>query len=353
MRVVLLVLDGLPHRHVTPSAMPHLHALAVGDGHGFAAGEGVLTSATYPNHATLVTGADPQAHGLTANWVDRRGELRPAQDVGPMVPTLFDAAARKGLSAVAVFGDQNLVGVTGARAATAHWPPDGVLPDDVETGVDGYAADTATLPVLLDALADEAGLVVAQLNDSDSAGHAFGPDTPDAADAYARTDIAVAAVVDAVRSRWDETVLMVVSDHDQVAAADGDAVDLWSAMRARDLRLTIVPEGDAAVITGDDPTAGAWLDDVPGVSGHRAWCGGQLAWAAPGHCFGYGEVQLRGVHGGPAATTQVAVVAGGHPVVRTIGRRIARQSPHGSDWAPTIAALLDLELPTSTGTVLS
>ncbi|HVU72557.1 MAG TPA: alkaline phosphatase family protein [Mycobacteriales bacterium] len=353
MRVVLLVVDGLPHRHVTAARMPQLHALGSADGHALAAGTGVLTSATYPNHATFVTGVGPERHGLTGNWVDRDGRLQAAQDVGPAVPTLFDAAAAAGVAAVAVFGDQNLVGVTGAHAAAAHWPPDGVLPAGVTAGIDGYAADTATLPVLLDALAHDASLVVAQLNDSDSAGHAYGPDDDAAAQVYARSDAAVAAVVDALRPRWGDTVLLVVSDHDQVPAADGDAVDLWSPMHASGLTLTIVPEGDAAVITGTDPTDGAWLDDVDGVVGHRAWCGGRLAWAAPGHCFGYGPVALRGVHGGPATMTQVAVLAGGHPAARTISAAVRQRTPQGVDWAPTIAALLDLDLPTATGQALA
>ena len=58
----------------------------------------------------------------------------------------------------AVFGDQNLIGVTGARAATAHWPLDGVLPADADIGIDGYSADTATLRQLTDALASDADL---------------------------------------------------------------------------------------------------------------------------------------------------------------------------------------------------
>lgn len=46
-----------------------------------------------------------------------------------------------------------------------------------------------------------------------------------------------------------------------------------------------------------------------------------------------------------AATRTLTVVGGGHPAVPAIARAVRDQPPHLADWAPTIAALLGLELP--------
>ncbi len=37
-----------------------------------------MTSATYPNHATFITGAMPADHGLVANFVLHKSEIHPA-----------------------------------------------------------------------------------------------------------------------------------------------------------------------------------------------------------------------------------------------------------------------------------
>ena len=76
-----------------------------------------MTSATYPNHATFVTGVPPRdaRHRHQLGAADR--SVVPAWELGPAVPTLFDACRAAGRSSAAVFGDQCLVGVMGARAA--------------------------------------------------------------------------------------------------------------------------------------------------------------------------------------------------------------------------------------------
>ena len=340
-RAVLLVLDGMPQRHVTDKITPNLMRLAQEGGMAPTGGRAVLTSATYPNHATLVTGQHPGKHGLIANFVVRDGAIVPAQTVGPATPTLFDLD----LNTAAVFGDQNLVGATGARQATTHWPPDGVIPDDATQTTDGYIADESTLLPLLAALESEADLVVAQLNGPDTAGHQFGPDTDDAAAAYHHTDCCLVDVIAALRRRWAETLLVIVSDHDQISLTNPHCIDLWSPLRAHGLELTVLPEGDAAVILGDDPTNGCWLDDIEGIAGHEPWYdGGRLTWAEPGRVFGWGEATLKGIHGGPHTRAQVALVAGGHPRAAGVAAAIAQRPPRAELWAPTIAKTLERSL---------
>ena len=341
MRAVLLILDGLPHRHVTERITPNLVQLAGSGGFAPTGGRAVMTSATYPNHATLVTGTDPGQHGITANFVVRDGAIVAAESVGPRTPTLFDLD----VETAAVFGDQNLVGVTAARHATTHWPPDGVVPDDAVRTSDGYIDDETTAEQVIAALGSDAQIVVAQLNNPDTAGHAFGPDTDEAADAYRATDRRLADIGSALRPRWAETLVAIVSDHDQVTVTDPACVDLWSPIRARDLQLTVIPEGEAAVITGDDPTDARWLDEVDGVAGNQEWYdGARLAWTDPGRAFGWGEVTLRGIHGGPQSRTQVAVVTGGHPIAAGIASDITKTPPAATAWARWLAAAVGQRL---------
>jgi spermidine/putrescine transport system ATP-binding protein len=61
------------------------------------------------------------------------------------------------------------------------------------------------------------------------------------------------------------------------------------------------------------------------------------------------EAALKGVHGGLATRTQVAIAAGGHPAVSRLASGLAHRPPEAPDWAVTIAELLDLDLPTATG----
>ena len=141
----MTVVDALPARYVGDVHTPVLAGLARAGGAEAGTARAVMTSATYPNHATFVTGAAPRAHGIVTNWVPQTGRVVPAWELGPAVPTLFDAARAAGRSSAAIFGDQCLVGVTGARAAGAHWPPDGEPPPTVRRDAHGYIDDQDTI----------------------------------------------------------------------------------------------------------------------------------------------------------------------------------------------------------------
>jgi hypothetical protein len=113
-----------------------------------------------------------------------------------------------------------------------------------------------------------------------------------------------------------------------------------------------VLEGDGAVVVGDDPTAGAWLDELPGIAAVEelapdmrfvsAVAGG---WFAPAGV----SFPLRGVHGGAHTRAQVAVVSGGHSAVAGVASSLASRTPEAPDWAVTLADLLEVELAGATG----
>ena len=352
MKVVFVILDGMPPRHLGSEVMPTLTGLAR-DG-AFAVGRSVMTSATYPNHATFATGAGPIGHGVLANWINTDDGPRPSHTVGPKVPTIFDACAAAGRSSLAVFGDHNLVGVMGAAAADEHWPVGGVFDDDVARDGHNYAADPEVVARLVPAVGRGADLVVGHLNEPDTAAHMHGPDSDAALDNYRSTDAHLGTIVDAIRPAWDDTVLFVVSDHDLETTSDEAPVDLYQPMKRLGVDLVAIPEGNGAVVWGDDSTHGEWLDPIDGVAGHaEAWPGARVVWADPGRLFGlprgFGDYREAGHHGGSTTRNQVAVVAGGHPAAARIAAAIAATPPTAADWAPTMAALLEVSLPDATG----
>ncbi len=358
MKVVFTVLDALPARHVGDDHTPMLAELARAGGGVPSRARSVMTSSTYPNHATFVTGVEPRSHGIVTNWVPQVGRLVPAWKLGPAVPTLFDAARAAGRTSAAVFGDQRLVGVMGAHAAGAHWPLDGVPPPHVRRDAHDYIDDRDTIVELVAALDARPDLLVSQLNAPDTAAHVYGPDSDAALECYRATDTLVGMAREHVD--WHDTVWIIVSDHDQEPLDDRPPIDLRPEFARRGVDLFALPEGSATVICGAGAHAARqWLTDVDGIEGTAPFdvtdrelecC---LAWSAPGRAFGFEEMGTElGTHGGPRTRTQVAVVTGGHPSVGPLARALSTTEVSAVDWAPTVAALLDLDLPHATGRAL-
>jgi hypothetical protein len=337
--VLFLVLDGLSARHVGPRLTPALAGLAETGGRAVAGGVAVMPSCTYPNHATFVTGLAPGQHGVHANYVVVDGTVRPAAEVGPGGPTIFDRCP----SSIAVLGDHNLVGVMGAESAGRHWPPSGRLPADVALDELGYADDVSVVPLIVDAVAEAPDLLVAHLNGPDSTAHVHGPDSEAAHDRYRSTDAHLGTILDALAPRWAEWTVIVVSDHSQETVTVPEPVDVAAAAHAAGVDVTVVPEGGACVLAG--PVADwRWLDAVPGIAGHRQLAPDRrLAWTDPGRWVGAvrisGPIPVKGVHGGPGQTPQVAVVGGGHPAAAALAASVTRTRPQATGWADILAGL--------------
>ena len=347
-RVVLLVLDGFPNRYVTADIAPTLVELARVGGRADGGGTAVMTSATYPNHATFVTGTGVSDHGLYANHVVRAGTIHPAETVGPDGPTIFDELGAAGFRTECVVGDHHLVGTMAADRAGRHWPEDGRRPNG-PYDVLGYVADSVTVTMIVEAVERRPDFLFAHLNEPDTAGHVFGPDRPRALEVFAATDRYVARIVDALD--WDATVLVVVSDHDMEAVLEPQPVDLSGLAAAAGCPAIAVHEGSGATLVHDAPFDTSWLDEAEGIGGYSELGDGLLAvTAGEGRWFGEAPIRgLRGVHGGERTRPQVAIVSGGHPAAPAIARSLRAGSPDAADWAVTVGALLGVGLPRATG----
>jgi arylsulfatase A-like enzyme len=344
--VLFLVLDGLSPRHVRDDVMPGLSSLARDGGWSRDGGIGVMPSLTYPNHATFVTGVVPIRHGILGNQLATAQGVVPSWEQGPSAPTLFDAMRSAGRPSAAVFGDHHLVGVTGASSADFVWPIGGQFGADVDVDLLRYAKDRETVQRILEAVDVGAELVFAQLNEPDTAAHVFGPDSSDACERYGRTDTQVGVVIEALRSEWDQWVVIVVSDHSQEAVIEPVPIDLGAAGRSLGLEGLVVDDGAVALIVGEMARDDRWMRELPGVDGvQRLDDDTVLAWVTEGRWFSTVELPVRGVHGSPRTLPQVAVVTGGHPAVKGLGELIAGDRPQATWWAGAVAQLLAISAP--------
>jgi hypothetical protein len=246
------------------------------------------------------------------------------------VPTIFDALADAGRTSHVAVGDQDLIGVMRARRATAHWPPDGIVPDGAATDAHGYLDDEVTLPVLLDALASDGDLVFAHLNAPDTAGHVHGP--AGAHDVYRQTDARLGPIRDAISPRADETVAIVVSDHSMEPVTELEPVDLSPALTGTS--LSWMPEGTAGIVYGEHADALGLLAGTPGVAGVRALAPDiHLVWGDEGRWLCFAGIEGEpGMHGSPRTGRQLAAVVGAHPTVQEIDARIASDGFDATSW---------------------
>jgi hypothetical protein len=344
-KVLFVVLDGVSPRHVNETVMPGLTARAHAGGWCRAGIPGVMPTSTYPNHATFVTGVVPAEHGIVANEIPTSAGAVPSWDRGPSVPTLFDSSRAAGRRSAAVFGDDHLVGVTGARDAGYLWPR-GRFGDGVATDILGYAKDRETTARIRAAIEAGAELIVAQLNETDTAGHLFGPDSPEAHDRYRRADAYLAGVLEWLGDQWEEWVVIVVSDHSQEAVTEPCPIDLRSFATRAGVMGVVVDDGAVAVLGGPMARDPAWITEVAGVEGVTRIDGDTvLAWADGGRWFSSVQFPVRGVHGSPRTAPQVAVVTGGHPATGPLAVALEGCPASSTWWAPTIAGLMGITPP--------
>ena len=331
MQLLFLILDAFDPRRLNPHLTPNLWNWANRDGAVAGVGESVMASCTYPNHASFITGVEPDIHGIFANHVLREDAVKGAWEVGPSAPTLFD---RFGSESVAILGDHHLVGVMGARAASRHWPPEGLIPTDCLLDPLGYPDDDSVLPQLTKALEHRPRFTVGYFGSIDTYSHVYGPDSEEALDAYRRVDAKVAAI-EAVLP-WEETVVIVVSDHVQDTASDRPGIDLRIHLGDE---VTVIDEGSAALC---GPIKDQSVLGIDGVEGWRKLGDGNtLVWCEQGRYFGpFEQPILRGVHGGANTRTQLALVTGGDPLRQEAARQVQLGPVPAPSWASLIESIL-------------
>lgn len=214
---------------------------------------------TFPNHYTLVTGLTPDHHGIVNNTI-RDAEL------GKFSPTdrdavgdgrwwaqgtpLWEIASRRGMRSGTVFWPGSEASIHGVRPT--YW-----LPYDVKMTAEARVDQALTWLAL--PTAQRPSFITVYLDDVDSAGHAYGPDSAQLDAALARVDQALGHLLMGLSARGvaDDVNVVVVSDHGMAPAPLENTIFVDEILGADIAYFTAL-----GIVAGFDPKAGHTTDEI-------------------------------------------------------------------------------------------
>jgi predicted AlkP superfamily pyrophosphatase or phosphodiesterase len=363
---------------------------------------------TWANHTSMITGVPPAGHGVIFNGLLIRTPgavpvVEPWRDKGELVHarTLYDAAHEKGLTTAQV----DWVAIQNAPTITWEFPerpdPKGqVAQEAVKAGIlsqadlEGFAAKNIlwrdhiwTLAAAHIIRQHRPNLLLFHLLNLDSTQHRYGPRTPAAMDAMAHLDTQVAIILKTIEESGiaARTTVFVVSDHGFKAVkrqirpnavfAKAGLLEA-EAGKVTAAQVYSVPEGGSALVYVTAPDASgallakarqalAGLEGVASIVEAAEF--GKYGLPAPTTTGQMGALMLTAKEGyaftGDAADPAVADAPAGSlgahgyvasdPDLQAIflatGRGIKRgarvDGVSNLNLAPTIARLLDLQMP--------
>jgi len=220
---ILISIDGFHPDYLKRGVTPVLSRLAA---------EGVtgpmrpsFPSKTFPNHWTLVTGLRPDRHGIVGNRMEDPADPKTVFTMASDNPAWWSAAEPIWVAAEKA----------GVRTATQFWPGsnvplgDGVRPSDWQQ-YNQAITTTQRVNGILDWLRRPAEirpkLLTLYFEAVDSAGHAYGPDSPQVNAAAADVDAAVGALVEGLTALGQPANLVIVADHGMAATSSNRVVAL-------------------------------------------------------------------------------------------------------------------------------
>ena len=218
--LILMSYDGWRWDYMDRLAVPNLEALAA---RGVRATELIpsFPSFTFPNHYSIVTGLYPAHHGIVANTFADPAYLEPFKMSADTAKNprwwegepIWVTAIRQGRRAGTMFWPGSEVAIGGVRPT--YWLPysqELSSPDRVTQVLDWLALPEAERPAFVSLYFDEV----------DTAGHEYGPDSPELAAAVRRLDDALGQLVAGVHRLGldDRTTVVAVSDHGMAPSAE-------------------------------------------------------------------------------------------------------------------------------------
>ena len=350
----------------------------------------VNPAVTWPNHTTLVTGVDARKHGVLFNGFLMRDAVPPK--VEPWVDkekwvrarTVYDAAFEAGLTTAQV----DWVAIYNAKTITWQFPeepnPDGQIEREmVERGVLSRQDVTDFIKKTNAAWRDEMwteaaahiirehrpNLLLFHLLNLDSVHHEYGPGNAASFAAIAYADSRVQQILDAIEAAGlkERTTVIVVSDHGFKSVKHVIRPNEVLLLAGLGGAATIIPEGGTAMVyrAGDRSLTVAALKDVEGIDrvvepkdyaalglptpAENSQAPDLLLVAKDGYAFSGGNTA--GQHGylNTDPDMDAIFIAWGYRIKP--GARADRI--RNVDVAPTIAALLGLELTAIDGRTLA
>ncbi len=300
LKVYAFVLDGLDGDALSEGSAPFISSLIDGE-HGarttyYPDSRSVMVAQTNPNHTAMITGAYPSSSGITGNEFAVYG--RPADEdscpEGPLdpagepfatsgenvncvqVPNMFETVERRKqsqhITTAMIMGKPKLARLFATRNVGDGYDADHIwAPCDDEP----YCADVPTNPASGYALSDEIVMdevlrtvkqgvadkgrprtpdfTFANFPQIDTAGHAGGRTGPLYDEALALADAQIERFVDNQKQQglWEQTVLMILSDHSMDDTPQLNKVSLAGALTAGGVPASdfeVVGNGNAAHI---------------------------------------------------------------------------------------------------------
>jgi predicted AlkP superfamily pyrophosphatase or phosphodiesterase len=219
--VILISFDGFRWDYPSKAPTPHLRRLMTRGVHARNLIP-AFPSKTFPNHYSIVTGLYPGHHGIVANNI-----------FDPPTGRLFAPAKAEEVRNPMWWGGTplwTLVERSHALSAAMFWPGseaphDGMLPrywEAYNENTPGNARVDQVLTWLDLPAAQRPRLITLYFEDTDTAGHARGPDSQDVRDAIVRDDGYIGRLVDGLTRRGilQRVNIVVVSDHGMAAVDD-------------------------------------------------------------------------------------------------------------------------------------
>ncbi len=247
--VVLVSLDGFRYDYARRYGARHLQALAA---RGATALQGMIPSypsLTFPNHYTIVTGLYPEHHGIVANsfYDPQRKREYSFRDEATVTDGLW-----YGGTPLWVLAEQQ-----GMRAACFFWPgseaaiqgtrPSYYLKYDI--AVPNPRRVAQVLEWLRLPPERRPHFITLYFSDTDAAGHKYGPDSAQEAQAVQEVDKEIGTLVSGLESTRLPVDLIVLSDHG-MAKVEGGWVHLDQyldpALLDKTVGLAVYPKSDAA-----------------------------------------------------------------------------------------------------------
>jgi alkaline phosphatase D len=228
--VVLVSLDGFRYDYARKYGAKNLLAMAA---RGASAPDGMIPSfpsVTFPNHYTIVTGLYPDHHGIVGNtfYDPARKETYTLTDP----KTTGDGSWYAG-TPLWVLAEQQ-----GMRAACFYWPTSnadiqGKRPSYYLAAYDDKFPGEKRVDQVLAWLRlppeKRPHFITLYFENTDEAGHAYGPDAPETAEAARNVDDMVGKLSEGIAASGLPVDLVVVSDHGMETMQGGWVIlDKWA-----------------------------------------------------------------------------------------------------------------------------
>lgn len=228
--VILVSLDGFRYDYAKKDGAKNLLALAA---RGATAPDGMIPSypsVTFPNHFSLVTGLYPEHHGIIANsfYDPARKEtfsLSNPKTTGDGTwysgTPLWVLAQQQGMRAACLFWPTSDAEIQGLRPSYNLGPYDDKFPDEKRVQL---VLDWLKLPP-----EKRPHFIALYFSETDEAGHKYGPDAPEAAEAVRHVDEMIGKLSDGIAASGLPVDLIVVADHGMETLRGGWVIlDKWA-----------------------------------------------------------------------------------------------------------------------------